>query len=46
MIETKAKRKQSNQRALTLIALVITIVLKCCRAALERMFKKEIILNI
>ena len=22
------------------------IVLKCCRAALERMFKKEIILNI
>ena len=35
-----------RNKGITLIALVVTIVLKCCRAALERMFKKEIILNI
>ena len=46
MRKTKVKIRLKNENAITLIALVITIVLKCCRAALERMFKKEIILNI
>ena len=41
-----SKKDIKANRGITLIALVITIVLKCCRAALERMFKKEIILNI
>ena len=41
---TKKSLKVSN--GITLIALVITIVLNCCEAAMERMLKKELILNI
>ena len=40
--------KKSKNKGITLIALVITIivVLNCCEAAMERILKKEIILNI
>ena len=48
--EQKLKiNKKINQKGIagiTLIALVITIVLNCCEAAMERMLKKELILNI
>ena len=40
------KEKQKKNKGITLIALAITIVLKCCLAALERMYKKEKILKI
>ena len=39
-------KKISEQSGITLVALVVTIVLKCCLAALERMYKKEKILKI
>lgn len=32
MKETKGKSKLKNQKAITLIALVITIALNCCRS--------------
>ena len=37
---------RKSKEGITLIALVITIVLNCCEAAMERMLKKELILNI
>ena len=37
---------KNNNKGITLIALVVTIVLNCCEAAMERMLKKELILNI
>ena len=40
------KKILEKNRGITLIALVITIVLNCCEAAMERMLKKELILNI
>ena len=38
--------KRNKTSGITLIALVITIALNCCEAAMERMLKKELILNI
>ena len=40
----KIKKKDTN--GITLIALVITIVLNCCEAAMELMLKNVNILNI
>ena len=40
------KNTLEASNGITLIALVITIALNCCEAAMERMLKKEIILNI
>ena len=34
--------KRTNNRGITLIALVITIVLNCCKAAMDRVNDKEI----
>ncbi len=34
--------KRTKQNGITLIALVITIVLNCCEAAMERVNNKEI----
>ena len=47
MRKTKVKRKENlkGQKAITLIALVITIVLNCSYLAMERMLKKEKILK-
>ncbi len=43
----KVKIKLKEQKAITLIALVITIVLNCCEAAMERkLIKSNIILKI
>ena len=38
--------KKSKNKGITLIALVITIVLNSSYLAMERMLKKELILNI
>ena len=40
------KRNLKSSKAITLIALVITIVLNCSSLAMERMYKKEKILKI
>ena len=40
------KKILKQKKGITLIALVITVVLNCCEAAMERMLKKELILNI
>ena len=40
------KLRNKRNHGITLIALVITVVLNCCEAAMELMLKKEIILNI
>ena len=37
---------KEKQNGITLIALVITIVLNCCKAAMERMLKNVNILKI
>ena len=38
--------KKTANKGITLIALVITIVLNCCKAAMERMLKNVNILKI
>ena len=42
----KNKVNTKIESGITLIALVVTIVLNCSYLAMERMLKKEIILNI
>ena len=37
-----AKKIKNEQKAITLISLVITIVLNCCEAAMARVNNKEI----
>ena len=36
------KGKMKNQKGITLLALVVTIVLNCCKAAMDRVNDKEI----
>ncbi len=36
------KRKEQKNKGITLIALVVTIVLNCCKAAMDRVNDKEI----
>ena len=45
-MEKLNKTLKNNEKAITLIALVITIVLNCSYLAMERMLKKELILKI
>ena len=40
-LKNKENLNQKRERAITLIALVITIVLNCCEAAMDRMNKIE-----
>lgn len=40
------KRNLKSSKAITMIALVITIVLNCSYLAMERMYRKEKILKI
>ena len=41
MRKTKVKMRLKNEKAITLIALVIAIVLNCCKAAMERISNKQ-----
>ncbi|MEI3356470.1 MAG: hypothetical protein V8R81_05425 [Clostridia bacterium] len=41
----KKQKKQRKNKGITLIALVMTIVLNCCEAAMERMLKIEKIIE-
>ena len=45
-MEREIKSKKKKNSGITLIALVITIVLNSSYLAMERMLKKELILNI
>ena len=45
-LNPKGKKIKREERGITLIALVITIVLNCSYLAMERMLKKELILKI
>ena len=38
--EVKLKQKKKGIKGITLIALVVTIQVNCCKAAMERKFKK------
>ena len=42
----KSKKELKKQKGITLIALVITIVLNCCEAAMARVNKFEKIKNL
>ena len=46
MLNKIIKNNIKSEKAITLIALVITIVLNCSYLAMERMLKKELILKI